>query len=43
MSLLLNLMKNLPDCHQIYISYDPENNGARSLYTVSVLPSPLRF
>jgi diamine N-acetyltransferase len=33
MSLLLNLMKNLPDCHQIYISYDPENNGARSLYT----------
>lgn len=32
MRLLLERMRALPDCRQIYISYEPENHIARDLY-----------
>lgn len=33
MRLLIERMRAIPGCRQIYISYDPENHAARSLYT----------
>jgi diamine N-acetyltransferase len=33
MRLLIERMRAIPGCRQIYISYEPENNGARALYT----------
>lgn len=33
MRMLIEHMRATPGCRQIYISYEPENNGARTLYT----------
>jgi diamine N-acetyltransferase len=32
MRLLIERMRAIPGCHQIYISYEPENQAARTLY-----------
>jgi diamine N-acetyltransferase len=32
MRLVIERMRALPDCTQIYISYEPQNNAARTLY-----------
>jgi diamine N-acetyltransferase len=32
MQQVIDLLKALPDCHNIYISFDPANDAARNLY-----------